>query len=191
MKILLIVALGLLSACSTMPRQPEAEALFQNHPQVEMEEAEIEIPLLVGQGGRRFMLLELGARKLVFLVDTGAVPTIVSAAVAQDAGIATIPVPHGTIYGGGGGSSASVGLIEGLRAKGVIISRLPVFFTDLTEWNARELAAGQMKIDGIMGSDLLEDLRASIDYQTNQLKIRRPDQQPASASGLEPSLGSP
>lgn len=69
---------------------------------------------------------------MVFLLDTGAGPTMVSVAVARDGGIATIPVPHGTLYGGGGGSSASVGLIEGLWAKGVIISRLPVFFTDLT-----------------------------------------------------------
>lgn len=176
-----IPLLLLLVGCSTASRQAEAKALFDAPPHVEMTDAEVEIALVVGQGGRRYVPLDIRDRSRLFLLDTGA-PTIVSVAVARDEGIATIPLARGTLYGGGGANSGSAGIIEKLSIRGVVISRLPAFFTDLTDWNARELAAQQHQIDGILGADLLEFLGASIDYTTNTLKLRKPNQQPEPTS---------
>lgn len=181
-----ILPLVLLSGCTNPSRQAEAKALFTVPPRIEMSEAEVNIALIVGQGGRRYVSLDLHGRAILFLLDTGAVTTIVSAAVARDEDIVTIPVARGTLYGGGGASSASAGLIEELRAAGLVISRLPAFFADLADWNARELAAQHKKIDGIMGSDLLEYLGASIDYTTNTLRIRKPGKRTTDNSGASP-----
>jgi hypothetical protein len=184
MKFLLIIAaFALLSGCSTASHQAEAKALFDAPPRIEMREAEVEIALTVGQFGRRYVSFDIHGKAFLFMLDTGATPTIVSDSVARHAGITTIPVPWGTIYGGGGGSSGSAGVIEELRVKGVTVSRLPVFFIDLTDWNVREFAGQQKKIDGILGSNFLEYFSASIDYNTNTLKLRRPNQTAQTTSG--------
>lgn len=176
MKFFLIIApILFLSGCLSGSRQAEAKALFDAPPRVEMREAEVEIALTVGQFGRRYVFLTVHGRAFLFMVDTGALPTIVSDSVAKHAGIVTIPVPRGTLYGGGGTSSGSAGIIKELSVEGVTVSNLPVIFTDLTEWNVREFAGQQRKIDGILGSNFLEHLRASLDYTTNTLTLRRPN----------------
>jgi predicted aspartyl protease len=170
-----ILPLILLTSCTTDSRQGEAKALFDAPPRIESQEQEIDLALVLGTGGRRYVSCSIHGKTFLFLVDTGAVTTIVSAAVARDLGIATIPVARGTLYGGGGASSATVGLIDKMNAGGLVVSRLPVMFTDLSDWNTRERAAQHKSIDGIIGSDLLEYLRASIDYTTNTMRLRKPE----------------
>ncbi len=180
-----VMALVLLAGCSTVSREAEVKALFDAPPQIEMSHAEVEVRLVVGKGGRRYVPFDISGEEMLFLLDTGAVTTIVSTSLAQDLEIETIPVRKGTLYGGGGGSSSSVGIIDEITNGELRILRLPVFFTNLEEWNVRELAAQQTRIDGILGSDLLEYLRASISYTSNTLRIRKPNQppQPIRANG--------
>ncbi len=185
---LLVLPVFLLGGCATVSRQAEIIALFTTPPRVELREQEVSIALVVGQGGRRYVPVEIHGRRLLFLLDTGSPTAVVADTVARDDNITTISAPRGFLRGAGGAASASAGIIEELRVGPVIISRLPVLFTDLSvAFGNEQVSATEHKtIVGVMGSNLLEFLRASIDYTTNTLTIRKPNQSTTDNSGALP-----
>ena len=175
------VAVGL-AGCVSQQAVEEAQGVFERAPEVRMTATQVAVPLIAGEGGRRYVEVRIHNRKCLFLVDSGAIPTLCSDSVRTTFGFRGSPMPHGLVYGGGGGVSSSLGVIDQMTIGTCQIRALPCFFVDLKDWNKKEAVAQGRAIDGILGSLFLSQVAASVDYGSNLLTLRLPSRVPVTVS---------
>ncbi len=164
------ILLSLLMGCAATQDFDLARKVYESPPELAFTGSST-VPLSEGKGGRLYVEVSLAGEKCIFIVDTGAVQTIISSDLASKLSIEKLATPKGTLYGGGGGVHSSIARIPVVEIGDAILKDLPVFITDLDEWNQREQTAQQTRIDGILGSEALLFLRASINYATKELVL--------------------
>jgi hypothetical protein len=149
---LLLVSLLLPACATTTPaRAPLAAA----------EEASVDIPFTLQDGGNIVVSVTLNGRPARFLVDSGASATVLAPASAAAAGVAA----HGTIEAEGGG-----GQVSGVRA-GLLAS------LRVGRWEVRDLSVAVMKLgaagdyDGVLGNDVLHQRLVEIDFPRARLRL--------------------
>jgi predicted aspartyl protease len=163
----------LLSGCGSPGNFDAARAYYSKPPTISFSAPEV-VPLVVGSEGRLYMQVRIGTQDVMFLVDTGATATICDEQVISEAKIATMAAPFGTLWGGGGGVKSSVARIPTLQIGNTHILDCPVFVQNLDDWNKREVATQKRRIDGILGSELMELLGVQIDYRSHTMQIQKP-----------------
>lgn len=100
-----------------------------------------------------------------FALDTGASLTVVSAELARNLGVAAGEAKAG--MGAGGTVQVSISKVDSVRIGSAELPNLQVAIADL---NALSLAAG-LKLDGIIGFNLLKGFQVTIDYPRGLLRL--------------------
>jgi predicted aspartyl protease len=112
---------------------------------------------------------------LNFLVDTGANPTVVDRGVAQKLHLAETP---GTLAVLNGSVPATRSMAPSLRFGSIQIEALPVMVEDLSFFQK----AFSVRIDAVVGLDVLGEVPFTIDYRTHEINF---GMFPALASSLQ------
>lgn len=163
----------LLSGCGSPGNFDAARHYYSRPPTLSFSAPEV-VPLVLGTDGRLYVEVRIGNREVLFLVDTGATATICDERVISEIRIATMAAPFGILWGGGGGTKSSVARIPAMQIGDTHILDCPVFVQNLDDWNKREIATQKRRIDGILGSELMELLGVQIDYRSHTMQIQKP-----------------
>ena len=113
-----------------------------------------------------------GAPAAPFLLDTGGGELILDAECARRAEARRFGA-EGGVYGGGLHSRYEHGAVDSFSLGDLTVHRLPVQIMDLGAVGA---AVGEPALAGIVGTVLFYRLRATFDYPSGQLVLRRKDQ---------------
>ena len=133
--------------------------------------ARIDLPLYrnPGSADKVFVEVELGDRKpRLFLVDTGAAVTAVSDRVAQDLNMAVKRQP-GSLVGVAGRTTWKAGLLPEISLGRYTLQRIPV----AVGVTGVPTQVGLVPLDGILGNDILDHFRVTVDYPANRLTLER------------------
>ena len=115
----------------------------------------------------------VGRRSYQFILDTGASGTVVSRQLAQREGLA-MAGKRTRAVGAGGRLAAHMAPLKVLRLGTVEVRDLPVAVVDL----ARLGGDTGLRIDGVIGNDVLSHYRVVIDYPARQVLLARSRRSP-------------
>ncbi len=129
-------------------------------------ESDPSLPITVDDGGI-LAPVEVGAfpRPMKFLLDTGTETSVIDQATARSLHLQ--PGPEIEVLGAHGRGTAPTAQLEGLRIGPIQLPALGVIVVDL------EILSEAMdsKVDGILGLDVLSQVRFSIDYAAKKLTL--------------------
>lgn len=109
-----------------------------------------------------------GSAPAYFLIDTGAGETILDPTFATVVGARRFGVDTAVGFAGGRSAAVEHGAIDSLVIGGLRVSALPVRIQSTRNFN---LASGGLQVDGIIGTGLFRELRATLDYPAGQLVV--------------------
>lgn len=128
--------------------------------------------------GRLYVEAYLQSRRLCLLIDTGANATILDQSLANLPGVTPLP-DTGTLSFLGAQYPIRALRIPHLRLATVTLTDVKVAAMDLSIWRRDESQTAGRPIDGILGTDLLSSLRATIDYTRPALLLPTPSTKPS------------
>lgn len=122
-------------------------------------------------GDHVFVRAESAGQDLLLLVDTGATALLVSDRTARRLQLRTIPLPTGSFVGVGGLCPAAAATLPDLTFGGLQLRTIAVVVVDL---DVMQPTADHEAADGVIGSNLLRQLGARIDYRAGTLALHVP-----------------
>jgi hypothetical protein len=124
-----------------------------------------------------------GAPPANFIIDTGGSQLILDPAFAADLGVETLGSETG-VFSGGRTSNLELAVVSKVALDGAggsfTLDDVPVQLLETRRFSA---AFPNLRIDGVIGTQLLYHFRATIDYARGELVLRRPDA-PQHAHGI-------
>jgi hypothetical protein len=136
------------------------------------------LPMSVSAVGTPLVPVRIAGRVYNFWLDTGSSMTMLASDVARDLDIKALVVDTLEIVTSTGRVSASPGLIPELQIGQVTIRNAPAMIVDENMMQMREpkpIDQGpQVKIDGIIGFDIIRQLDLEVDYGEGRLRVRNP-----------------
>lgn len=180
-----------LAALRDEPSQPKADRTdrasielwamaFRNVPAktVDFRAPSALLPMSVSTVGTPLVPVRIGGRVYNFWLDTGSSMTMLASDVARDLDIKVLVSDTLEIVTSTGRVSASPGLIPELQIGQVTIRNAPTMIVDENMMQMREpkpIDQGpQVKIDGIIGFDIIRQLDLEVDYGEGRLRVRNP-----------------
>ncbi len=131
------------------------------------------VPLNTAADHKLHLTVKLMDRDVVVLIDTGA-QTIIDAALAHDLNLPLTEAAAQDFYSLTGSAGRRVSTKVNLMIGKAKITGMPADCMDLSSLNALNGTLGLPQFSGLLGSDLLSTLHASIDYSKLTLTLRRP-----------------
>ncbi|MEC9391046.1 MAG: aspartyl protease family protein [Myxococcota bacterium] len=131
----------------------------------------VELPMYRNPGAadKVFVEVSLGDRTpRLFLIDTGAAVTAVSDRVAQDLALSVKRQP-GSLVGVAGSTPWSAALLPELSLGRHTLQQIPV----AVGVTGVPTQVGLVPLDGILGNDVLDRFRVTVDYPANRLVLER------------------
>lgn len=113
--------------------------------------------------GQLLAAARLGGEDLLMILDSGASATVVDQASAQRLGLTELVAGEGAA-GAGGRLETHVVDVGSVSFGDVAVPVEKVFVMDLSHVNDQLLAVGERPVDGVIGSDILSQRAALIDY---------------------------
>ncbi|MDQ3674903.1 MAG: retroviral-like aspartic protease family protein [Gemmatimonadota bacterium] len=136
------------------------------------------IPMSVSAVGTPLVPVQIGSREFHFWLDTGSSMTMLASDVARSLGVTPLVSDTLEIVTSTGRIVAQPGLIPELRLGQLIVRNVPTMVVDETMMRMREpKPIGQgphLKIDGIIGFDIIRRLDIEVDYSDGMLTLRDP-----------------
>lgn len=136
------------------------------------------IPMTLSAVGTPLIEVHIGQQLFHFWLDTGSSMTMLASDVARSLGIAPLVRDTLEIVTSTGRIEAQPGVIAGLRLGQLVIRNVPAMIVDETLMRMRESTspglARQLKIDGIIGFDIIRLLDIDVDYARQRLTLRDP-----------------
>jgi clan AA aspartic protease (TIGR02281 family) len=136
------------------------------------------IPISVSAVGTPLVPVRIGKRDYNFWLDTGSSMTMLASDVASDLGIRTNGVDTLEIVTATGRVKALPAVIPQLELGQLVIRNAPTMIVDESLMQMRELKqmelGPQLKIDGIIGFDVIRQLDLEVDYADNTVHLRDP-----------------
>ncbi len=137
-----------------------------------------DVRMSVSAVGTPLVEVHIGARLFHFWLDTGSSLTILSSNIASSLGIVPLVPDTLEIVTSTGRIAAQPALIPMLRLGNLIVHNVPTMVVDETMMKMREPEqaghAQQLKIDGIIGFDIIRRLDIEVDYFDLALTLRDP-----------------
>ena len=119
-----------------------------------------------------FVPVQIGTSSGWWQIDTGAALSVVNSRIATYEGFAIREA--GEILTPAGTADANVGVVPSVRLGSITIREVTVLSLDDRYSNDFQIDGRSGSVIGILGSDLLDHLGATIDYRSNRLYLRAP-----------------
>ena len=136
------------------------------------------VPMLVSAVGTPLIPVHIAGQEFHFWLDTGSSMTMLASDVARTLGVAPLVPDTLEIVTSTGRIVAQPGLLPALRLGQVVIRNVPTMIVDEALMRMREpKQIGQglpLKIDGIIGFDIIRLLDIEVDYDEAMLRLRDP-----------------
>ena len=136
------------------------------------------VPMLVSAVGTPLIPVHIAGQEFHFWLDTGSSMTMLASDVARTLGVAPLVPDTLEIVTSTGRIVAQPGLLPALRLGQVVIRNVPTMIVDEAMMRMREpKQIGQglpLKIDGIIGFDIIRLLDIEVDYDEAMLRLRDP-----------------
>lgn len=153
---------------------------FSNIPPktAEFRERSQTIPMSVSAVGTPLIPIHIGAQLFHFWLDTGSSMTMLASDVARSLGVRPLVPDTLEIVTSTGRIVAQPAVVPMLRLGQLVIRNAPTMIVDETMMRMREpKSIGQgphLKIDGIIGFDIIRRLDIEVDYAESMLRLRDP-----------------
>lgn len=136
------------------------------------------VPMSVSSVGTPLVPVQIGSQEYYFWLDTGSSMTMLASDVAKSLGVMPLVGDTLEIVTSTGRIVAQPALIPELRIGQLTVRNVPGMIVDETMMRMREpgqLAQGpHLKIDGIIGFDIIRQLDIEVDYVEAILRLRDP-----------------
>jgi predicted aspartyl protease len=137
-----------------------------------------QVPMTVSAVGTPLIPVEIGGRVFNFWLDTGSSMTMLASDVARDLDIPPIVRDTLQIVTSTGRVSAVPALVTELRIGTLVIRNAPTMIVDEGMMRMSELKpvdqGRRVKIDGIIGFDIIRQLDLEVDYGDGVIRVRNP-----------------
>ena len=180
-----------LAALKDEPSQPKADrtdkasiewwaVAFKNIPPatVTFRSQSILMPMLVSPVGTPLVPVRIGGKEYHFWLDTGSSMTMLASDVARDLNIVPLVPDTLEIVTSTGRVKAHPALLGQFQLGSVLVRNAPTMIVDESLMQMREPKTTEMsskvKIDGIIGFDIIRRLDVEVDYGDNSLRVRNP-----------------
>jgi hypothetical protein len=136
------------------------------------------LDMTVSAVGTPLVPVRIGGRVYNFWLDTGSSMTMLASDVASDLNVLPIVPDTLEIVTSTGRVSAMSAVIPELRIGQVVVRNAPTMIVNETMMRMREPKplnqAPQVKIDGIIGFDIIRQLDVEVDYGDGVIRVRNP-----------------
>jgi hypothetical protein len=136
------------------------------------------LPMLVSAVGTPLIPVRIQGKNYNFWLDTGSSMTMLASDVARDLQIVPLTADTLEIVTSTGRVSANPALIPQMVLGGVTVRNAPTMIVDEAMMQMREPKqidlSSQVKIDGIIGFDIIRQLDLEVDYGEGELRVRNP-----------------
>ena len=136
------------------------------------------LPMSISAVGTPLIPVLIGAREYHFWLDTGSSMTMLASDVAKSIGVDPLMGDTLEIVTSTGRIVAQPGVIPELRLGQFVVRNVPTMIVDEAMMRMRELKplgeGSHLKIDGIIGFDIIRQLDIEVDYSAALLKLRDP-----------------
>ena len=180
-----------LAALKDEPSQPKADrtdkasiewwaVAFRNipPPTITFRSQSILMPMSVSPVGTPLVPVRIGGKEYHFWLDTGSSMTMLASDVARDLNIVPLVPDTLEIVTSTGRVKAHPALLPQLQLGSVLVRNAPTMIVDESLMQMREPKTIEMsskvKIDGIIGFDIIRRLDVEVDYGDNSLRVRNP-----------------
>jgi hypothetical protein len=153
---------------------------FRNVPpkSLTFESQSTRLDMTVSAVGTPLVPVRIGGRVYNFWLDTGSSMTMLASDVASDLNVLPIVSDTLEIVTSTGRVSAMPAVIPELRIGQVVVRNAPTMIVNETMMRMREPKpvnqAPQVKIDGIIGFDIIRQLDVEVDYGDGVIRVRNP-----------------
>jgi hypothetical protein len=153
---------------------------FRNVPpkSLTFESQSARLDMTVSAVGTPLVPVRIGGRVYNFWLDTGSSMTMLASDVASDLNVLPIVSDTLEIVTSTGRVSAMPAVIPELRIGQVVVRNAPTMIVNETMMRMREPKpvnqAPQVKIDGIIGFDIIRQLDVEVDYGDGVIRVRNP-----------------
>jgi predicted aspartyl protease len=181
----------ILAALKDEPSQPRADRTdkasiewwamaFRNVPRssVSFRSQSILMPMSVSAVGTPLVPVRIGGKEYHFWLDTGSSMTMLASDVARDLNIVPLVPDTLEIVTSTGRVKAHPALLPQLQLGSILVRNAPTMIVDESLMQMREPkpieVSTRVKIDGIIGFDIIRQLDLEVDYGDNSLRVRNP-----------------
>lgn len=174
------VTVLLLALTSCAQTDPEVQRLLEhvNEPEsATVPEGGTSVHLLLTNRKQPCVEAQLGARRLLLLIDTGSPGIVLDSSLANTPGITLCPGRFHTETPGGR-MPCKAAILPEVRFGEAKVQGIGAVFVDLKDLRAECRVPGNDPLDGLLGGAVLPALGARIDFADNRL-VLRPQEAPA------------
>lgn len=136
------------------------------------------LPMSVSVVGTPLIPVRIGGKVYYFWLDTGSSMTMLASDIARDLNITPLVPDTLEIVTSTGRVTARPALLPQLQIGQLVVRNAPTMIVDESLMQMRELKpieqSPQVKIDGIIGFDIIRQLDLEVDYSENALHLRNP-----------------
>jgi len=136
------------------------------------------LPMLVSAVGTPLVPVRIGGKDYNFWLDTGSSMTMLASDVARDLNIAPLVPDTFEIVTSTGRVKAQPSLLPQLEIGELVVRNAPTMIVDESLMQMREPKpielSAQVKIDGIIGFDIIHEVDLEVDYEESALRLRNP-----------------
>jgi len=133
----------------------------------------------VSEVGTPLIPVKIGDNVYNFWLDTGSSMTMLASNVARELNIVPLSPDTLEIVTSTGRVTAHASLISQLQIGQVVVRNAPAMIVDESMMQMREGTSGEqparVKIDGIIGFDIIRQLDLEVDYGQNRIRLRNPE----------------
>jgi predicted aspartyl protease len=182
---------GVLAALRSESTEPRADrtdrasierwaAAFRNVPEksLSFRAQSALLPMSVSAVGTPLIQVRIGGRSYNFWLDTGSSMTMLASDVAQDLNILPIVPDTLEIVTSTGRVAANPSLIPEMQIGQVVVRNAPTMIVTESMMRITEARpvdqATRMKLDGIIGFDIIRQLDIEVDYGEGTMRLRNP-----------------
>jgi hypothetical protein len=141
--------------------------------------APVSIPLSTTLVGTPTMRVRINGKEFEFWLDTGSSLTVLSSDVAAEAGVAILGLETMNIGTFAGIAPVRPAVLKRIEIGPIVIANTPVIVMDASLMRVRADAngvpLGGMRVDGIIGWDVIRQFDVSLNYDKRTITLRRPE----------------
>ncbi|MEP6858006.1 MAG: aspartyl protease family protein [Gemmatimonadales bacterium] len=136
------------------------------------------LPMSISVAGTPLIPVRIGNKDYNFWLDTGSSMTMLASDVARDLNIVPLMLDTLEIVTSTGRVKAHPAVVPELEVGQVLVRNAPTMIVDESLMQMREAKpiefSGHVKIDGIIGFDIIRHLDLDVDYERSKLRVRNP-----------------
>jgi hypothetical protein len=139
----------------------------------------VSLPLRMTPVGTPTMRVRINGKEFEFWLDTGSSLTVLSSDVAREAGVSMIGQETMNVGTFAGVAPVRPAVLKRIEIGPIVIANSPAIVMDAglmrVRADAEGVPMGGMRVDGIIGWDIIRHFDVSLDYEKRTITLRRPE----------------